>query len=74
MSPSIAAVIVVVLTNLLTLLLPVINIHIEGSALTQWVTTGVDIAGGVVIWLHSRYQTGQIVGHANVTLFGGVKK
>lgn len=70
MSPSIAAIIVVILTNAL----PLINVHIAGDALTQWVNVTIDVIGGIVVYLHSRYQTGEIVGHANVNLLGGVKK
>lgn len=70
MSPSIASLIILVLSNVL----PLIGINLGNADLTTFVQVLVTLIAGVVIWVRHISLKKEALGTRNVNAFGGVKK
>lgn len=70
MSPTIISLIVMVLANVL----PSVGIPLGTDQLTPWVETTVTVVAGAIIWIRHVLLKKQLLGAANVNVFGGVKK
>lgn len=70
MSPTIIAVIVMVLTNVLTQA----GINVGSEQLTTTIDVLVTVVGGIVIWVRHLSLKKQVAGTTHVNVLGGVKK